>query len=220
QVKLFLAVPYLSIRAAADAAKMSALSIGAQNLHEEREGAFTGSVSALMIKEAGATFSLIGHSECRQHFQESDETIRKKVERALQDDLIPVLCIGETLEEREKKETGKVLKRQLHVALSKIPKEEAKKIIIAYEPVWAIGSGKAATPEMAGEAHALIRKELEHLFGKVNADVIPILYGGSVNLENTASLMKQGDIDGLLVGRASLDPNSFAAITNQINKKL
>ena len=149
-----------------------------------REGAFTGEIASLMLKEAGADFVLLGHSERRRLFEESDAMIQRKVARALADDLIPVLCIGETLEEREKGKTEIVLKQQLASALAGIQNEDAGKILLAYEPVWAIGSGKTATPEIAQEAHAFIRSELVHLFGKHGASLIPILYGGSVKPDN------------------------------------
>lgn len=219
QVKIFLAVPFTSIFAAAQAAKNSALNIGAQNMHDAREGAFTGEIASLMLKEAGASFVLIGHSERRVLFGEGPEQIQRKMVRALGDDLIPVLCIGETSDERRAKKTGMVLKEQLSSALQGVPKEDVGKIILAYEPVWAIGTGESATPKMAQEAHAIIRSELGALFGSKAAGHIPILYGGSVNPENAHSLMAQGDVDGLLVGGASLESESFAAIIKNATEK-
>ena len=219
QVNLFLAVPFTSISPAVHAAKNTPLVIGAQNMHDAREGAFTGEIASLMLKEAGASFVLLGHSERRRLFDETDTMIQRKVARALADDLIPVLCIGETLEERDAGKTESVLKKQLTAALAGIRKEEAGKILLAYEPVWAIGSGKSATPEIAQEAHLSIRSELVHLFGKQGASLVPILYGGSVKPENAHSLMAKGDIDGLLVGGASLDPHSFAAIVKNSTEK-
>jgi triosephosphate isomerase (TIM) len=218
QVNLFLAVPYLSIQPAASAARNTPLVIGAQNMHEAREGAFTGEISALMLKEAGASFALLGHSERRALFGEGDERVQKKVIRALADDLTPVLCLGETLEERESGKTEKVLKTQLS-AVQGIGKGDAGKIILAYEPVWAIGTGKPATAETAQAAHATIRAELAHLFGKPAASQIPILYGGSVKAENASHFMAKGDIDGLLVGGASLDPLSLSAIVKHTKEK-
>ena len=219
QANIFLAVPFTSISSAALAAKNTRIVIGAQNMHDEREGAFTGEIASLMLKEAGAAFVILGHSERRTLFGETDEMIQRKVSRALADDLTPVLCIGETLEEREAGKTDKVLKRQLASALQGIEKEDAEKVLLAYEPVWAIGTGKSATPETAQSAHAAIRSELAHLFGKHTANLIPILYGGSVKPDNARQLMAQDDIDGVLVGGASLDPQSYAAIVKHSTEK-
>ena len=188
-------------------------------MHDEREGAFTGEIASLMLKEAGASFVILGHSERRTLFGETDEGIQRKVSRALADDLTPVVCIGETLEEREEGKTEIVLKRQIASALQGIQKKDAEKILLAYEPVWAIGTGKSATPELAQEVHAAIRSELAHLFGKHLAALIPILYGGSVKPENAYKLMAKDDIDGLLVGGASLDPQSYAAIVKHSTEK-
>ena len=218
QVNLFLAVPFTSIQPAASAARNTPIVIGAQNMHDAREGAFTGEIAGLMLKEAGASFAILGHSERRTLFGEGEEIVQKKVMRALADDLTPVLCIGETLEERESGKTEKVLKRQLS-AVHGIGKGDAGKIILAYEPVWAIGTGKSATAETAQAAHALIRSELAHLFGKQTANLIPILYGGSVSPDNAPHFMAKGDIDGLLVGGAALDPLSLAAIVKHSTEK-
>ena len=221
QVNLFLAVPFTSISPASLAAKNTPFVIGAQNMHEAREGAFTGEIASLMLKEAGASFVILGHSERRTLFSETDEMIRKKVARTLADDLTPVLCIGETFSEREEGKTNKVLKHQLASALQGIQKEDVAKIILAYEPVWAIGTGQTATPEIAQEAHFFIRSELTALFGKQSAARVPLLYGGSVKADNAHFLIDKGDIDGLLVGAASLDPKSFTAIVKKtIEKKL
>jgi len=219
QVNLFLAVPFTAISPAAQAAKHTRVVVGAQNMHGEREGAFTGEIASLMLKEAGAAFVLLGHSERRSLFGETDEAVRSKVARALADDLIPVLCIGESAEEREAGKAEKVLQRQLAVALEGIPAEDAKRLLVAYEPVWAIGTGKTATPEIAQKAHAYIRSELTQLFGKSASAQIPILYGGSVKPDSARHLMAQGDIDGLLVGGASLDPATFAAIAQHSTEK-
>lgn len=218
QVNLFLAVPFTSIQSAVQAARNTPIVIGAQNMHEAREGAFTGEIASLMLKEAGAAFALLGHSERRTHFGEGDEVIQRKVARALADDLTPVLCIGETLEEKDSGKTEKVLKKQLS-AVHGIGKGDAGKLILAYEPVWAIGTGKPATTETAQTAHAAIRSELTHLFGKQTAHLIPILYGGSVSKENASHFMAKGDIDGLLVGTAALDPLTLAAIVKQTTEK-
>jgi triosephosphate isomerase len=215
----YLAVPFTSIASAAQRAKKSPLKIGAQNMHDAREGAFTGEIAALMLKEAGASFVLIGHSERRRLFKETLEMIARKVQRALQDHLEPVLCVGETLEEREGGKTEAILKEQLFSALDAVPDEDAKKLLIAYEPVWAIGTGKSATPEMAAEAHAICRAALKEIFGARRAAPIPILYGGSVKSENAPELMAQKGIDGLLVGGASLSPETFASIIHSVAGK-
>jgi len=212
KAKIFLAVPYTSIAQTAKAAKGTEVSVGAQNMNDAREGAFTGEIAALMLKEAGAEFVLLGHSERRQAFGETNEFIRRKVVRALQDDLVPILCVGETGKEREAGKTEEVLRRQIEECLEGVPKEEASKLILAYEPVWAIGTGKTATPKLAEEAHAFCRECLAELFGKKTAGGIPILYGGSVNVNNAAELTAKDDIDGVLVGGASLDPQILAQI--------
>lgn len=202
--EVFLAVPFTAIHAAAEAARGTKIRIGAQNLHEAAEGAFTGEVSGMMLKEAGASFVLIGHSERRTLFGETDEMVHRKLLRALQDDLIPVLCVGETLEEREAGQTEKVLKRQLKVALKGV----VGKLIVAYEPVWAIGTGQSATPEMAAAAHAICRSCLDAS--------TPVLYGGSVKPENVAQLVAHKEIDGVLVGGASLSAQTFAQIAKKV----
>ncbi len=219
KAQVFLAVPFTSIASAAQFAKDTSVVIGAQNMNDAREGAFTGEIAGLMLKEAGAEFVILGHSERRHVFGESDAFIHKKVLRALQDDLIPVLCIGETLHEREQGKMEEVLKRQIASALDGIPKEDAGKIILAYEPVWAIGTGKTATPEMAEEAHAFCRECLAEFVGKRKAGAMPILYGGSVKPENAAQIAAEKNIDGVLVGGASLDPETFAQIAIKCTKK-
>jgi triosephosphate isomerase len=217
--KIFLSVPHTSIASAAKAAKGSSVTIGAQNMHDSREGAFTGEIAALMLKEAGAEFVLLGHSERRHVFNESNEFIQRKVVRALQDDLIPVLCVGETAKERTAGKTEEVLKKQIEECLAGVPEKEVGKIILAYEPVWAIGTGKTATPKMAQEAHAFCRACLSELFGKKKSDSISILYGGSVNPTNVSDLIVESDIDGVLVGGSSLDPKTFAQIVTFCTKE-
>lgn len=207
--KVFLAVPFPAIESAIDAAKGSAISIGAQNMHDQEEGAFTGEVSGRMLKSSGAAFVLLGHSERRQHFAETNDFIHRKLVRALEEGLMPILCIGEFLEERES-----VLKLQLEEGLQKISSEQAAEIAIAYEPVWAIGTGKTATPELAQSVHHFIRSWLNERFGRECAQKISLLYGGSVKPDNIGSLMQQPDIDGVLVGGASLDVKSFVQIVN------
>jgi triosephosphate isomerase len=216
--RVLLAAPFTAIGAAAAAAKDTSLSIGAQNIHPARDGAFTGEISALMLKEAGASFVLVGHSERRRLFGESDEFIREKVVRCLQSDLLPILCIGETESEREGHKTRAVLARQIESALHGVPKEEALKIALAYEPVWAIGTGKTASAETVEETHALCRSILDELLGKKSGEKISILYGGSVKPDHISQLLAKREVDGVLVGGAALDPHSFAQIVMNCKK--
>jgi triosephosphate isomerase (TIM) len=204
--------PAIDLPATIEAAKGSALKIGAQNIYFADEGAFTGEISAPMVVAAGATHVLIGHSERRQYFGETDEWVNKKLHTALRHKLIPIVCVGEHLEQRENGETDAVLRRQTSRALDGIDAAQAAPIVIAYEPVWAIGTGKTATPEIAQEAHAVIRHEVAQLLGRPAAEAMRILYGGSVKPDNAGQLCKQPDIDGALVGGASLDPASFGKI--------
>jgi triosephosphate isomerase len=210
EVALFPAA--ISIPAVLDAAKGSALKVGAQNIHYADEGAFTGEISASMLVAAGATHLLIGHSERRQYFGETDELVNKKLHTALRYKLTPIVCVGEHLEQRENGETESVLRRQTSRALNNLDAAQAAPVVIAYEPVWAIGTGKTATPEIAAEAHAIIRHEVAQLLGKPASEAMRILYGGSVKPDNAGVLCGQPDIDGALVGGASLDPASFAKI--------
>ncbi|MDB6081140.1 MAG: tpiA [Chlamydiia bacterium] len=209
---VYLAVPFTAIKLMADKAKELHISIGAQNMNDATEGAFTGEVAALMVKDAGASFVLLGHSERRRVFKEDNAFINRKVKRALQSDLEPILCIGETFEEREEGRTQEVLKEQLTACLNGVDRELAKKLIVAYEPVWAIGSGKAATSEIAEEIQSFCRETLASLFDAEVADRTPLLYGGSVTSENSKDFLNQPNIDGLLIGSASLHPESFAKI--------
>ena len=204
--------PSIDLPATIEAAKGSALRIGAQNMYFADEGAFTGEISAPMLIAAGATHILIGHSERRQYFGETDELVNKKLHTALRHKLIPVVCVGEHLEQRDDGETESVLRRQTSRALESIDAAMAAPIVIAYEPVWAIGTGKTATPEIAAEAHCIIRHEVAQLLGKPASETMRILYGGSVKPDNASQLCSQPDIDGALVGGASLDPASFAKI--------
>ncbi len=183
--------------------------LGAQNMHEAEEGAFTGEISARMLKDAGARFVILGHSERRRLFHESDGLIHQKLKKAISSGLLPILCVGETLEARESKKTFDVLSTQLKTALAGISPSE---IVLAYEPVWAIGTGKTATPEIAQEAHLFCRGFLQKLWGEDHAAKTPILYGGSVTPETASALAKQPDIDGALVGGASLDVAKFIQI--------
>lgn len=213
---VYLAVPFTSIASAAAFAKDTPLVIGAQNMNDAREGAFTGEIAGLMLKEAGASFVLLGHSERRHIFGENDDLIHRKLVRALQDDIQPILCVGETATEREAGKTEEVLERQITTALEGIPLEDAARIFLAYEPVWAIGTGKTATPALAQEAHAFCKSILVKLLGKTKT--IPILYGGSVKGDNALPLTSEKDIHGLLVGGASLDPDHFATIIKSCKK--
>jgi triosephosphate isomerase len=203
---------YLCLDAAVNAAKGSNVAVGAQNLHWEKEGAFTGEVNAAMLAAVGVTHVIIGHSERRQYFGETDDTVNLKLKSAVEAGLTPIVCVGEVLEEREAGLTDDVLRRQCMRAFHKVSAKKAARLVVAYEPVWAIGTGKTATPEMAADAHAIIRGEAAKAFGQESADKLRILYGGSVKPENTKALMSQEEIDGALVGGASLDPKSFAAI--------
>ncbi|MGH9787410.1 MAG: triose-phosphate isomerase [Candidatus Acidiferrales bacterium] len=206
--------PFTALAAAVDAARNSNVAIGAQNLHWEKEGAFTGEVSAAMLREAGCACVIIGHSERRQFFHETDETVSRKTMAALEAGLTPIVCVGELLAEREAGKTEEVLSTQFAGAFSALTAALFSRIIVAYEPVWAIGTGKTATPEMAAEAHRFLRKLAEESFGAPHAQALRILYGGSVKPDNVKGLMAQTEIDGALVGGASLKPDSFAAIVN------
>lgn len=193
----------------------SNVKLGAQNLHWENSGAFTGEVSASMLKSVGCGYVIIGHSERRQYFGETNETVNKKVKAALKNGLAPMVCVGENLKEREQKETFDIVRNHIKGSLAGLTTEEMKNIIIAYEPVWAIGTGKTATPAQAQEVHAFIRELLLKIFGNATAAETKIQYGGSVTPENIADLIAQNDIDGALVGGASLKAESFIKIVKQ-----
>jgi len=214
-VEIVLAPPFTAVHAVAEAARNSPIAVAAQDVFWEKEGAFTGEVSAPMIREAGAEYVVIGHSERRQMFGETDLTVNRKVGAALAAGLIPIVCIGETLAEREKNETMDVLDRQIKQGLDGMTGEQAGGIVVAYEPVWAIGTGRNATTEQAQEAHAHIRRRLRSWFGAEAADKVQILYGGSVKPDNIAGLVAQDDVDGALVGGASLTTQSFAEIVKR-----
>lgn len=204
--------PYVDLHAALEAARDSSVAIGAQDVYWKDEGAFTGEISSAMLVAIGCTHVIIGHSERRQYFGETDDTVNLKLKAALEHGLTPIVCVGEVLEEREANLTEDVLRRQCVRAFNKISAKKAAKMVIAYEPVWAIGTGKTATPQMAAEAHVLIRGEAAKEFGDEFAAQLRILYGGSVKPENAKALMSEEEIDGALVGGASLDPRSFLAI--------
>ena len=211
-VEIVLAPPFTAIHAAAEAARNSNVGISGQDLHWEREGAFTGEVSGAMVREAGADYVIIGHSERRQYFGETDASVNRKLRAALAAGLIPIVCIGETLDEREKNDTLTVLDRQIKDGFDAITGEQVGALVIAYEPVWAIGTGRTATAAQAQEAHAHIRQRLRQWFGATAADECHVIYGGSVKPDNTRDLIGQPDVDGALVGGASLDIKSFSDI--------
>ena len=208
-VTIVLAPPFTALHAASEAARNSNVAVSAQNMSWEREGAFTGEISAAMIKEAGAQYVIIGHSERRTLFGENDVTVNRKTTAAIGLSLTPIVCIGETLEQRENNETLDVLDRQIKGGLDGLSGDQVAALVMAYEPVWAIGTGRTATPAQAGEAHAHIRSRLRQWFGAAAADGCPLLYGGSVKPDNIRDLMAQADVDGALVGGASLDVRSF-----------
>jgi triosephosphate isomerase len=208
------APPYTALVAAVAAAKGSPVAVAAQNMHFEKEGAFTGEVSAGMLRDIGVTHVILGHSERRQYFAETDEGVAKKTRVALDAGLLPISCVGETLSEREAGRTMDVVKRQVDAILGAVSADEAKKVVIAYEPVWAIGTGKVATPEQAQEVHAFIRLRIGAVHGKAVADAVRILYGGSVKPDNVKGLMALPDVDGALVGGASLKADSFLKLVH------
>src|ERR1700693_6357494 len=204
--------PYIDLAAAIETAKGSNVAVGAQDLHWEKEGAYTGEICPGMLLDIGCTHVIIGHSERRQYFGETDDIVNFKLKAALEAGLTPIVCVGEVLEEREAGLTEDVLRRQCLRAVRAIWAKTAAKLVVAYEPVWAIGTGKTATPQLASEAHLSIRGEAAKAFSPVFSDNLRILYGGSVKPENVRGLMAETEIDGALVGGASLDPKSFAAI--------
>lgn len=204
--------PFTSLSEAAAMVNNSKIKLGAQNLHQEENGAYTGEISAKMLISTGCQYVIIGHSERRTLFSESDELINRKINRALKNNLKPIFCVGELLEEREGNITNQVIENQLLNGLKNLTAEELQSLIIAYEPVWAIGTGKTATPEQAEEVHIFIRQLLTQKFSKDFAENISILYGGSVKPENARALLSQQNIDGALVGGACLNANSFLEI--------
>lgn len=216
-VKAILCPPFIALSVVASVVKGSNLELGAQNMHWEKEGAFTGEVSAQMLLTAGCKYVILGHSERRILFGETNQMINKKVKSAINSGLIPIICVGEKLEEREKGITEEVVEDHIKGAYQDLPIEDAIKTVIAYEPVWAIGTGKTATPGQANNVHTFIRNLLSKMYDKKTADSINILYGGSVKPDNSKELLSQSDIDGALVGGASLDSNSFEKIVRSVN---
>jgi triosephosphate isomerase (TIM) len=211
-VEIVVGPPFTAIHAVAEALRNSNIGVAAQNMYWEREGAFTGEISAAMILEAGAEYVIIGHSERRRLFGETDATVNRKLVAANAAGLCPIVCIGETLEEREHNETAAVLDHQLKFGLDGMTAEQIGELVIAYEPVWAIGTGKTATAAQAQEAHHHIRGRLRQWFGGDAAEKCHVIYGGSVKPDNIAELMREPDVDGGLVGGASLDVRSFTDI--------
>jgi triosephosphate isomerase len=214
-VDIVLAPPFTAVHAVAEALRASNIAVAAQDMYWEREGAFTGEVSATMLREAGAEYVIVGHSERRRLFGETDVTVNRKMAAAIAADLTPIVCIGETLEEREGGSTLAVLDRQLKDGLDATTPEQVGDLVIAYEPVWAIGTGRNATAAQAQEAHAHIRNRLRQWFGAGTAEKCRILYGGSVKPDNIAELTREADVDGALVGGASLDVRSFGEIVTK-----
>ena len=209
---IVLAPPFTALAAAVDEAEGTRVAISAQDVYWEKEGAFTGEISAGMLVEVGCTYTIIGHSERRQYFGETDETVEKKTKAAIAGGLRAIVCVGEKLPERDAGQAVDVVRRQIRDGLGRLTQTDLSHIIVAYEPVWAIGTGRTATPEIAAEMHAEIRKTFAEIYNAAAADALRILYGGSVKPENISALMKKEDIDGALVGGASLDAASFAAI--------
>ena len=216
--EMVLCVPFVDIAAAVKAAKGSKIAIGAENMHFEPKGAYTGEVSADMLKECGIKYVVLGHSERRQYFGETDETVNKKVKVALESGFRPIVCVGESLDEREQDVWSEVVRKQVKIALKDVPVEDVKKVVIAYEPIWAIGTGKTATADQANEVCGAIRDCLRELYGARAARAITIQYGGSMNAKNAAELLSKPDVDGGLIGGASLKPNDFFAIIEAANQ--
>ena len=213
KVEAVICAPFTLLKDLKRATKGTNIKIGAQNMHFEEKGAFTGEISPLMLKELDMDYVVIGHSERRQYFNETDETVNKKVLKALEVGIDPILCVGETLEEREAGNTKDVCKVQVEKALENVFKEDLAKVVIAYEPVWAIGTGKTATSEDANDVIAYIREVVANLYGEL-ANEVRIQYGGSVKPSNVAEIMNQSDIDGALVGGASLEANDYVELVN------
>ena len=217
--EVVLCVPYVNIPAATRLFKDSRVSIGAENCHFESHGAFTGEVSPEMLKEVGVKYVVIGHSERRQYYNETDFTVNKKVHAALEAGLYPIVCVGESLEQRELGVTMDLISYQVKAALAGVPAEKMRHVVIAYEPIWAIGTGKTATAEQAGEVCQAIRTVIRKLYGARVARSVTIQYGGSMNAKNAAELLAQPDVDGGLIGGASLKAPDFVEIVNAANQE-
>jgi triosephosphate isomerase (TIM) len=217
-VDIVVCPPFVDLTDVSDALVDHDIALGAQNVFWEDNGAFTGEISAPMLKDLGVAYVIIGHSERRQYFNETNQTVNKRLRAALKHGLTPIVCVGENLDERESNKTFDVIKNHCEGSLAGLTGEEVKKIVLAYEPVWAIGTGKTATPQQAQEVHVFIRQLLGKMFGPDVASSVRIQYGGSVTPDNIVSLMGQADIDGALVGGASLKAPSFAAIVKGAKK--
>jgi triosephosphate isomerase len=213
-VEAVICAPFTLLKDLKEATKGTNIKIGAQNMHYAEQGAFTGEISAPMLKELNIDYVVLGHSERRQYFNETNETVNKKVIKALEEGIDPILCVGETLEEREASETKNVCKEQTEKALVGVSAEDMKKVVIAYEPVWAIGTGKTATAEDANDVIAYIREVVKGLYGEEISEEVRIQYGGSVKPSNVAEIMNQSDIDGALVGGASLLASDYTELVN------
>ena len=212
--EVILCVPFTDLFYALLHVQGTNIKIGAQNMHWEEKGAYTGEVSAQMLKSIGTEYVIIGHSERRQYFAETDETVNKKIKTALANELKPIVCVGETLSQREAGKAEKIITKQTELALEGLTEKQVKELIIAYEPIWAIGTGKTATKEEANETIAQIRKKIAKMYSQKEADEIIIQYGGSVKASNAKELFEMSDIDGGLVGGASLKPDEFSKIVN------
>ena len=215
--EVILCVPYIDLFYALLNAQGTNIKIGAQNMHYEESGAYTGEISGKMLKSIGVEYVIIGHSERRQYFAETDETVNKKIKAALANELKPIVCVGETLSQREAGKAEKIITKQTELALEGLTEKQVKELIIAYEPIWAIGTGKTATKEDANEAIKAIRNKIAKIYGQTVADGVIIQYGGSVKSSNAKELFEMSDIDGGLVGGASLKPEEFSKIVNYNN---
>ncbi len=215
-VDVVLCPPFTALYPVGEVLQGSGLQLGAQNMHFEDEGAFTGEISPVMLRSLGVSHVILGHSERRQYFAETDELVNRKAKSALAHGLVPIICVGETLEQREAGQTEAVVSTQLDGGLEGLEIDDPETLVIAYEPIWAIGTGRTATPGQAQEVHAFIRARLSHFFGIETAGKMRIQYGGSVKPDNAAELMNQPDIEGALVGGASLKADSFAAIVKSV----
>lgn len=212
-VESLICVPFTSLTEVKKLLKNSEIKLGAQNMHYEENGAYTGEISPLMLKDIGVDYVIIGHSERRQYFNETDETVNKKVKKALEVDLYPIVCVGETLEERESGRTEEKIRKQIEIGLKDLDNENLNNIVIAYEPIWAIGTGKTATSDQANETISFIRKVVNSMYGEAS-EKVRIQYGGSVKPDNIKELMSKSDIDGALIGGASLKKDDFEALIN------
>ena len=214
-VKTAICAPFTQLDTLKEAFTGTSIGVGAQNVHFEDEGAFTGEVSLPMLKEVGVDYIVIGHSERRQYFNETDETVNLKLKKILgESDIIPILCVGENLDQREAGKEAEIVEGQIEADFAGLTAEQAAKVVVAYEPIWAIGTGKTATPEQAGEMCTLIRQKIQALYDEDTCDQVIIQYGGSVKPENASDIMANGDVDGALVGGASLVPEKFMGIIN------